>query len=113
MCESEIDALTDPKDVLHSTETTDVPQLEKTSLLFPHSGGATPTNATPTSTQTTVPSSIAVSKSERETLQVPHSEKATKFPLRKDGIKLLFQELKVQNVFFPYSSNEGKYHRGM
>ena len=99
MCESDIDALTGPKDVLHSTETTDVLQSEKTSLLFPHSGGATPTNARPYSTQTTVPSSMAISKSERETLQVPRSEKATKIPLRRDGTKLLFQELKVQNVF--------------
>ena len=48
MCESEIDALTDPKDVLHFTETTDgVQQLEKTSLLFLHPGGATPTNVHP------------------------------------------------------------------
>ena len=48
VCESETDALTDPKDVLHSTETTDgVLQSEKTSLLFLHPGGATPTNAHP------------------------------------------------------------------
>ena len=47
MCVSETDALTGPKDVLHSTETTDVPQSEKTSLLFPHCGGATPTNVHP------------------------------------------------------------------
>ena len=45
MCESDTDTLTGPKDVLHSTETTGVPQSEKTSLLFPHPGGATPTNA--------------------------------------------------------------------
>ena len=42
-CESETDALTDPKDVVDSTETTDgVPQSEK---VIAHSGGATPTIA--------------------------------------------------------------------
>ena len=46
-CESETDALTDPKIVLHFMETTDVPQSEKTSLLFPHSKEATPINANP------------------------------------------------------------------
>ena len=46
MSEGETDALRDPKDVLHFTETTDgVPQSEKTSLLFLHPGGATPTSA--------------------------------------------------------------------
>ena len=44
---------------------------------------------------------MAISKSERETLQVPHSEKAAGIPLGRDGTKLLFQELKVHNVFFP------------
>ena len=38
------DALTDPKDVLQSTEATDVPQSEKATA---HSGGATSTNAHP------------------------------------------------------------------
>ena len=48
MCESDTDTLTGPKNVLNSTDTTDgVPQSEKTSLLFPHPGGATPTNAHP------------------------------------------------------------------
>ena len=48
VCESDADALTDPKEILHSTETTDgVPQSEKTSLLSPNSKGATPTNAHP------------------------------------------------------------------
>ena len=48
MCESKNNALADPKDVLHSTETTDgVPQSEKTSLLFPHPGGTTPTSGNP------------------------------------------------------------------
>ena len=48
MCESKNNALADPKDVLHSAETTDgVPQSEKTSLLFPHSEGATPTSTHP------------------------------------------------------------------
>ena len=48
MCESKNNALTDPKNVLHSTETTDgVPQSEKTSLLFLHPGGTTSTNAHP------------------------------------------------------------------
>ena len=48
MCESKNNALTDPKNVLHSTETTDgVPQSEKTSFLFPHSEGAIPTSAHP------------------------------------------------------------------
>ena len=46
-CESETDALTDPKIVLHFMETTDVPQSEKTSLLFPHSKEATPIIANP------------------------------------------------------------------
>ena len=42
------DALTDPKDILNSTETTDgVPQSEKTIFLFLHSKGATPNNAHP------------------------------------------------------------------
>ena len=46
MCESKNNALADPKNVLHSTETTDgVLQSEKTSLLFPHSEGAIPTSA--------------------------------------------------------------------
>ena len=69
----------------------DVPQSEKTSLLFPHPGGATPTTATPNSTQITVPSSMAISKSERVTLQVPHSEKATKIALRRDGTNYCFK----------------------
>ena len=47
MCESKNNALADPKNVLHSTETTGVLQSEKTSLLFPHPGGATPTSAHP------------------------------------------------------------------
>ena len=47
MCESKTNALRDPKDVPDSTETTDVPQLERTSLFIPHSEGATPTNAYP------------------------------------------------------------------
>ena len=48
VCESETDALTDAKNVLHSTETTDgVSQSGKTSLLFPHSEVAIPTSAHP------------------------------------------------------------------
>ena len=47
LCESETDVLTDPEDVLRSAETTDVPQSEKTFLLFPHSRGATPTTVHP------------------------------------------------------------------
>ena len=48
VCESKNNALADAKNVPHSTETTDgVPQSEKTSLLFLHPGGATPTSAHP------------------------------------------------------------------
>ena len=48
MCESKTNALRDPKDVLCSIDTTDgLPQSEKTSLLFPHSGGAILSNAHP------------------------------------------------------------------
>ena len=48
VCESKNNALADPTNVLHSTETTDgVPQSEKTSLLFLHPGGTTPTSAHP------------------------------------------------------------------
>ena len=57
------------------------------------------TTVTPYSTQTSAPSSMAISMSERETLQVPHSENGTRIPLGRDGTKLLFQELKLQYVF--------------
>ena len=49
------------------------------------------TTATPHSTQTTVPSSVAISKSERAaTSQVLPSVKATEIPLRSDGIHKTF-----------------------
>ena len=49
------------------------------------------TTATPYSTTTTVPSSVAISKSERAaTPQVPPFEKATEIPLRSDGIHKTF-----------------------
>ena len=84
----------------------DVPQSEKTSLLFPHPGGATPTTVIPNSTQTTVPSSMAISKSEREILQVSHSERATKIPLRRDGTNYCFKSLKCRMCFSPIAPME-------
>ena len=49
------------------------------------------TTATSYSSQTTVPSSVVLSKSERAaTSQVPPSEKATEIPLRSDGIHKTF-----------------------
>ena len=73
------------------------------------------TTATPNSTPTTVPSSVAISKSERETPQVPHSEKGTRIPLRRDSKTLLFQELKVHNVFSsiaPMKESTTEQHEG-
>ena len=74
-CESSSDVPAASKDVCHTLETTTVSY----------------------STQTTaVPSSTAVSKSERETLQVPHSENATEI---RDGKNCCFKT--YSNLFSP------------
>ena len=77
-CESSSGVPAASKDICHKLETT-------ASTLY--------------STQTVVPSTMALSKSERKALQVPHSEKGTGILLRRDGTKLLFQEQKIHIVF--------------
>ena len=80
-CESSSGVPAASKDICHTLETT----------------------ATPYSTQTTVPSSMAISKSERAaTLQVPPSEKATKIPLTSNGIhKTVVSRAKSTQCVFP------------